>query len=255
MGGPVRITTLGRGLDLVLLHGWAMDSRIWQALSDQLSQRFRLTLVDLPGHGTSAPSDDWSLQNLTTQVLSCVPLRAHWLCWSMGGLLGQHIARVAADRVMGLHLVASTPSFVQRRQWPNAMPGEVWDRFVQDFQADPDGAWQRFLALQVHGTEDARTRVREMKRLVGSRPPPYGPCLVRALDFMAHMDLRQTWSDLQVPVRVLLGGKDSLIPVQVKHDLQRLLPGVTVKQIPRAGHAPFLSHQPEFLDWVYAIEN
>jgi pimeloyl-[acyl-carrier protein] methyl ester esterase len=47
------IETVGDGPDLVLLHGWGMDSGIWDGVRDQLSQMFRVHVVDLPGYGAS----------------------------------------------------------------------------------------------------------------------------------------------------------------------------------------------------------
>src|SRR3546814_7929519 len=41
------------GPDLVLIHGWAMHAGIFAPLRDELATRYRLHLVDLPGHGHS----------------------------------------------------------------------------------------------------------------------------------------------------------------------------------------------------------
>jgi len=43
----------GCGRDLVLLHGWSMNLRVWDGLAGVLEKSFRLISVDLPGHGRS----------------------------------------------------------------------------------------------------------------------------------------------------------------------------------------------------------
>src|SRR6266699_2967975 len=45
----------GRGRDLVLLHGWGLNLRVWDGLAGALTARFRVIAIDLPGHGRS----DW----------------------------------------------------------------------------------------------------------------------------------------------------------------------------------------------------
>ena len=43
------------GQDVVLLHGWSLNLRVWDGLVRQLVPRFRVIAIDLPGHGRS----DW----------------------------------------------------------------------------------------------------------------------------------------------------------------------------------------------------
>ena len=43
----------GEGEPLVLLHGFAEDSRIWEELAEKLSTESKLIIPDLPGSGDS----------------------------------------------------------------------------------------------------------------------------------------------------------------------------------------------------------
>src|SRR5213078_1405478 len=49
----VHVESVGVGRSLVLLHGWGMHSGLWFPLLPRLSNRYRMHLVDLPGHGYS----------------------------------------------------------------------------------------------------------------------------------------------------------------------------------------------------------
>jgi pimeloyl-ACP methyl ester carboxylesterase len=56
------LDTGGAGLAIVLVHGWASDSRVWQAQIKSLARRARVIAVDLPGHGQSqAPDSEFSM--------------------------------------------------------------------------------------------------------------------------------------------------------------------------------------------------
>jgi pimeloyl-[acyl-carrier protein] methyl ester esterase len=42
---------MGIGADLVLLHGWGFNSALFSHLVDDYKNQYRITLIDLPGHG------------------------------------------------------------------------------------------------------------------------------------------------------------------------------------------------------------
>ncbi len=106
--------TIGAGPDLVLLHGWGMNAAVWSPLVESLKQRFRVTLIEMPGHGGSdyAPEmqrfEDW-----VDSCLEAAPESAIWIGWSLGGLLAQRAAMKAPGRVNRLAVVTSTPRFVK----------------------------------------------------------------------------------------------------------------------------------------------
>ena len=49
----MHIDVTGRGPDLVLIHGWALQGGVFAPLVQRLADQFTLHLVDLPGHGHS----------------------------------------------------------------------------------------------------------------------------------------------------------------------------------------------------------
>jgi pimeloyl-ACP methyl ester carboxylesterase len=56
------LDTGGAGPAIVLVHGWASDSRAWRAQIKSLAPRARVIAVDLPGHGQSqAPGSEFSM--------------------------------------------------------------------------------------------------------------------------------------------------------------------------------------------------
>lgn len=52
----------GQGRDILLLHGWGIDSSFFKPIFDELSKDYRVTVVDLPGHGKSEkPPEPWGV--------------------------------------------------------------------------------------------------------------------------------------------------------------------------------------------------
>jgi magnesium chelatase accessory protein len=69
------VQTMGRGPDLLLVHGTGAATHSWRALMPLLAARFAVTAMDLPGHGfTSAPkqSCDLSLPGMARAVAALV---------------------------------------------------------------------------------------------------------------------------------------------------------------------------------------
>jgi pimeloyl-[acyl-carrier protein] methyl ester esterase len=89
--------TTGTGPELVLIHGWGLHGGIWEPLLPLLAPHFRVTVVDLPGHGNSEWQDSEGLPAFADAVLASVPQQAAWLGWSLGGLACQCAAAAGID--------------------------------------------------------------------------------------------------------------------------------------------------------------
>ena len=97
----VHVESVGSGPPLVLLHGWAMHSGLFAPLLPRLTDRFRVHLVDLPGHGHSPTLSRYSLDTIAAAVGEAVSSAAGTaepvtvLGWSLGGMVALHWALAA----------------------------------------------------------------------------------------------------------------------------------------------------------------
>jgi pimeloyl-[acyl-carrier protein] methyl ester esterase len=244
----LNIETTGNGRDLVLIHGWGMNSAVWSALAGELAQRYRLHLIEMPGHGHSGYEDHClELDQWVDAVLNTAPKNAVWIGWSLGSMLAQRAAVLAPERVQGLVSIAGTPSFVQRAGWDNAMEPETLRRFAADLQQDHAQTLERFLLLQAHGDAGMRQLLRPLREGLAGRPPPHDLALEAGLELLLNLDLRADLPRLQCPSMWLLGRRDLLVPVAVADDLQRLQPRAEVHVFRQAAHLPMLSDQARCL--------
>ena len=54
----------GEGKDIILLHGWGQNIEMMKPLGDYFSDRFRITILDLPGFGESdEPKKTWTIDD------------------------------------------------------------------------------------------------------------------------------------------------------------------------------------------------
>lgn len=244
----LHVESRGAGRDLVLLHGWGMSGKCWEAVSEELSERFRVHLVDLPGHGSSEYSGrDWI--DLLADAFPCEV----FLCgWSLGGQLAIEWAERYPERVEKLVLVSSTPCFVAREGWSQGMPREVFEGFADALEKNPESALKRFLFLQARGGDEEKALLR---KLLGYLEKADGAALKKGLDMLLESDLREAARNVSRPALVLHGQCDTLTPVEAGKWLAQSMRDARFAIIPGCAHAPFVSHPglfasrlTEFLD-------
>jgi pimeloyl-[acyl-carrier protein] methyl ester esterase len=236
--------------DIVLLHGWGMNTAIWQDIASELAKTHRVHLIELPGHGNSPYSGETTLTEWAQACLESAPERSTWIGWSLGGQVALHAARLSPSRVERLVLTASSPRFVQADDWPNAMPLGTLGQFADALKQDCQGTIGRFLALQVRGSDHGREVLRRLKGELNALPEANLAALETGLRLLRSNDLRTELTQLQCPLLGLFGERDTLIPAKVAEDIAKLLPQVQIEHIDGASHAPFLSHTDEWLKHV-----
>lgn len=230
----------GGGPPWVVLHGWGFDARVLEPLARRLAAERRVLAVDLPGWGGSdAIADGSDPTGLAQAVLAGVPRPAHWLGWSLGGLVALAAAAREPAAVAGVDLLAATPRFTAAPGWPGIDPAEL-AAFSEAVAQDPAGALRRFLGFQLAGSEHARRTLRALQRQAAATALPDARTLGDGLELLRRADLRADLAALSCPVRALLGGADPLVPAAVGERLATA--GVAVHRIEGAGHAPFISH-------------
>ncbi len=237
----------GQGADFVLLHGWGMNTGVWEGLPPTLEGRGRQHRIALPGHGGSPLDLDRPVLAAWAEAcLAMAPPRAIWVGWSLGGLLSLAAALRAPERLCGLILITTTPRFTRARDWPLAMPVGTLDQFQGHMVADPIGTLDRFLALQVRGSEAALATLRRLHAEVGRHPPADPRALAHGLQLLRESDLRAQLGGIRCPSLWLFGSRDNLVPAPLGERVAELLPSARIHTIAGAGHAPFVSHPEEF---------
>ncbi|MGA8277720.1 MAG: pimeloyl-ACP methyl ester esterase BioH [Rhodanobacteraceae bacterium] len=237
----MHIESRARGPDLVLVHGWAMHGGVFEPLTERLAPHFRLHLVDLPGHGYSRDENAGpDLRACAQRIVDTTP-PALWLGWSLGGLIALRAAIDFPDHVRGLVLIAVNPRFVTAPQWAHGVAHEVFESFSADLRSDYRRAIDRFLALELHGSAQAREQLRDLKRRVFERGDPSIEVLQQGLDILDGADFRDDLPKLTMPSLWIAGSRDKLVPAAAMRWAATHSPRGSYLELP-SGHAPFLGH-------------
>ncbi len=111
--GTINYEEYGSGDTLVLLHGFTESVKIWYEFKEVLSAKYRVILIDLPGHGKSSVLDDVHSMELMADSVKTVLdhlniEEAVMIGHSMGGYVSLAFCRKYNRMIKGLGLFHST---------------------------------------------------------------------------------------------------------------------------------------------------
>lgn len=248
----LHVDEFGSGSPLLLIHGWGMHGGLWGSVAERLAQRFHVLAVDLPGHGHSSRMAEngspFTLDSIVDELSARFTGPLAVCGWSLGGQVALRWAMRHPQQVNRLLLVASTPCFVQRADWPCAMAAETLAEFDAALRKDHAQTLRRFLALQVRGSEQERVLLATLRSALFSRGEPDLNALQSGLDILRECDLRSALPGVKQAALVIAGERDTLTPPPAAQYLASHLPNARLASIKGAAHAPFLSHPEQFLN-------
>ena len=219
-----------------------MNASVWQSVKALLPNEIDFLSYNLPGYGGSPVLSEMTMDSTVDWLANQFDGKCHLLGWSMGGLVAQAFCQKYPDRVESIALVASTPSFVQRENWPDALDESVLKQFIQQLSENQNTTIRRFIALQFMG-ESGTTKLQKQLRTSLMEQPPASETLNLGLQWLLNCDCREGISQLPAQ-HWMFGGMDRLIPVSLAERIKAEVPEAKVSYFDECGHAPFLT-QPE----------
>jgi pyruvate dehydrogenase E2 component (dihydrolipoamide acetyltransferase) len=243
--GPSRLRylALGQGdsVPVMLLHGFGADLNTWMFIQPNLAERRRVIALDLPGHGGSTKEvgsgDAEALTEAVQAAVSALGIeRVHLVGHSMGGAIAASVALRRPELVASLTLVASA-----------GLGPEINAAFIDGFvRASRRRDAAEVLSMLVHDPAlVSRTMVEDVlryKRIDG---------VTAALERIASawfgggrqsLELTGKIADLKLPVQIIWGRDDRIIPVSQAEALSTRVP---VHIIEETGHLPHMEKAGE----------
>ncbi len=230
--------------DLLFLSGWGFDAGVFDPCAAGL---------DRDGWRLRSRSDPWYAEKELYRELQAsedsfrdretasrsAPRKLILIAWSMGTLSAIRLAYRLPGTIQALVLLAGTPCFCRRPDWPGGLDRTDLQTLEQRLRAASDQALRAFSLLVAQGSPQ-RHRVLRTLRAALSRTDRTE--LIAGLRQLGRADLRPQLRALRCPVYLLLGDRDALVPSALGAACQALLPALRLEILPRCGHAPFISH-------------
>lgn len=229
----LRYSRMGEGEEaIVLVHGFGGDADRWLFTQQPLAETASVYALDLPGHGQSTKQlGDASVSSLADTVIAFMDAvgvtRARLIGHSLGGAIALQAALAHPQRVTGLALIA-----------PAGLGAEINVDYIRGFVAADSRKTMKPLLQQLVADPELvnRSLVNDMlgyKRIDGV------PAALSAIaDGFISGDaqsglLRERIGELDIPVHVIWGSEDRIIPAA---HAQGLPDGVRVDVLDGYGH-------------------
>jgi pimeloyl-ACP methyl ester carboxylesterase len=236
----------GSGQPLLFLHG-ANGAPVILPFMEKLAERFEVLVPEHPGFGAS-DEPDW-LENIHDlayfylDFLKRLDLRnVHVVGSSLGGWLALEMAVRDCSRIRSLVLVG--PSGITA---PAVQSGDIFlwspEELVRNLFFDPAIA-EKMLAQPMTAEQlDVSLKNRHTVARLAWEPRLHDPFL--------HKWLHR----VNVPVKIVWGEADKILPVAYAQEFKKLMPAAEVEIIPRCGHLPQAEKPQEFCEIVFRFLN
>jgi pyruvate dehydrogenase E2 component (dihydrolipoamide acetyltransferase) len=209
---------------VVLVHGFGGDKNSWLFVQQPLSESHQVFAVDLPGHGASSKDvGDGSLDTLAATLVGfldavAVP-KAHLVGHSLGGAIVAAAAASAPDKVASVTLLA-----------PAGLGADVDAQYLRGFAAAASRRELKPLLGRLFADESQVTRQLVDDLLKYKRLDGVAEALSTLLDTLLDGDrqaieLRSLLDKVPVPVTVVWGDADRILPPPDGVDTQRVAAG------------------------------
>lgn len=234
----------GEGPCLILSHSLATDLSMWDDQMAALTPHFRVLRFDTRGHGgTSAPDGAYDFAWLTADVLWLMERlgigRAHFCGISLGGMIAQHVALAAPEKIDRLVLVSTTSAY-----GPEARA--LW---AERIAAVRTGGMAPLVAptLERWFTAPYRAARPEVMARVGAMiaaTPAAG--YIGCGQAIPLMDTTARLAQLRCPALVIAGADDAGMPPAMGRRIADHLPGARLKVIESAAHLCNIEQKDSF---------
>ena len=245
-------TEQGDGEPLLCVMGLASDSQGWGLQSEALSESFRVIVFDNRDVGRSTQCDaDYDIADLADDAIGLADHLGletfHLLGISLGSCVAQRVALKIGARIRTLTLAATwagtAPAYSEMR-------ARVWEREVRRCTTE-EWLEEMMLLTLSENVFETHEGVDTMKKMALENPHPQSTDgLIRQIRSMSRHDVRDRLTELDMPVHVIAGDRDVLIPPWKSEEVAEHVTGSTLTILRGIGHSMNLERAEQFNDVV-----
>jgi len=255
-GAEVVYAEIGEGEPLLFVHGITSSWQAWlENMPHFAAQGRRVIALDLPGFGAS-PMPSWPIE------MPAYGRLLHDFCEklglergvsvvgnSMGGLVAAEAVLSGPPRFERLMLVSAAGLINTWLPRPRAVvTAGAWNALGGTF-----GSASRFFVTHRRARYAMfRFAIRDpgrlRKELLWEQLAHGVPCpgFTEALLAVLEYDARERLAEIQIPVAIVWGTDDRVIPPAAAHSYHRRIPHSTLEILERTGHVPQLERPARF---------
>ena len=218
----------GTGKDIILLHGWGQNIEMMKPLGDNFSDRFRITILDLPGFGESEePKETWTIDKyelLLEEFLKELNIKKPIVIGhSFGGRLA---IRFSARNPIEKLVLFGSPCIRIKEELP--------------FHVKVLKGLKKIPGLNDFGEY--------MKKYIGSRDyKAASPIMRQTLVEVVNEDLSKYAREIEEPTLLIWGDQDDEAPLSEAKELEKIMVDAALIVLPGT-HYAYLENLPQVVN-------
>lgn len=233
-GGSINYTVQGEGDPIVLIHGFGLDSRMWNKQVEELSKINKVITYDMRGFGKSSlPANKYSHEEDLHELLKSLSIsEAKIVGHSFGGEVAIEYALKYPNEVNSLVLISSGLSGVKS-------DGTEWNTLAElGKSGDIEGIRKRMLKNPIF--KDLKEGSKELN-LVREMVNDYTGFHFQYRDPREYPNMSEKLKELSCPVEVIIGENDEEVQKEIAGKFKEEL-GIEPIIIPNCGHMAVLEN-------------
>jgi pimeloyl-ACP methyl ester carboxylesterase len=259
-GHTITYVQQGAGPVLLLIHGMAGSLETWRSVIEPLARDATVLAIDLPGHGASSPGGgDYSLGSLAAGLRDVLAMLGHDRATLVGHSLGGGIA---------MQFSYQFPEMTERMVLVSS--GGLGLEVSPVLRAASLPGANLFLSITAGATRRGSGLARRVLRATHSPSNPGLDELVRSYESLADADRRSAFLATvrsvvglngqtvraadrlylaqELPVLLIWGADDPIIPVEHARAAHALLPDSTLAVFDGVSHFPQIEGPQRFVN-------
>lgn len=254
-GNQLAYRDQGSGPVMVLVHGWGVSGELFDDQLQGLSDRFRVVVPDLPGHGASSEfATDAEFSSLADAVAELIrQLKLDSAClvgWSLGALVAWDVLNRHRDlKISGLVTIDMVPRVLNDGDWQYGLrEGEDYHAFDRDIEMILEDwpAYTDLLAPRWLGLGAGKSLSDLLLRVKAAAQSNQPDSMANIWRLLVEQDLRPALGEIQLPTLVITGGQSALYAVPAGEWLVEHMPSARLEVFEDSGHAPHLDQPQRF---------
>jgi len=246
---------LNTGIPVFLLNHWgAVLDNVDPRIADGLARKHRVIAIDYRGIGLSGGIAPVTVDEMARDTLALIRTmgfdQVDLLGFSLGGFVAQDLALKAPGLVRKLILAGTGPAGGQGIDRVGALS---WPLMLKGLLTLRDPKTYLFFTSTKSGRQAASAFLKRLKERESDRDKgPTPRALFRQLNAIKAWG-RQAAQDLgrlRMPVLVVNGDSDIMVPTELSYDIARRIPHAQLVIYPDAGHGGVFQHHAEFVPKV-----
>lgn len=253
----------GAGQPVILIHGWPLSNEMWEyQVPAIVSAGYRCITYDRRGFGKSCkPYDSYDYSIMADdlhQLISELGITNVILVgFSMGGgEVARYAAKYGTANIAKAVLISSiVPYLLKTGNHPEGVDSEVFDDMIKNLQNDRPGFLKEF-GKMFFGVGLLNSPVSDgMLQWTHSLAMPASPkATIDCVRTFSETDLRQDAAALTMPVLIIHGDHDKVVPAEATSNLaEELIPNSEYVIYQGAPHGLFITHKEKLNDDLIAF--